>query len=188
MVATLFLGMAACSKSNSSLILGTWGVEKVEYYYVDFYGNPIDETIEAYYYTPGDQNNGIDLVFYSGHHGEWRDRDVDTFLVPISVEPVLYDTIINPDSTVVTQFTYTVDDDLSAIIVKTDDAVTYMLDIEELNKSTFSYTNRYKQDYVEHAILKKIDNSKATRTERKQQQFSRKPGSFLSHRSLNEER
>lgn len=186
-IAALFLGMSACKKSTSSLLLGTWGLERVEYYYIDFYGQPIENTVEAYNFVPGDINNGIDLVFKEGKRGEWRDRDVDTIFVKISEDPVAYDTIINPDTTIVTPFSYSIDEEQSALYVKTSNAETFMLNIEELNEDVFIYTNEYEVDYVERAILKRINSSNKTKSTEKPQRVPRKPGSFISHQSLNEQ-
>ncbi|MBR4391909.1 MAG: hypothetical protein IKT08_07390 [Bacteroidales bacterium] len=187
-VATLFFGMSACKKSSSSLLLGTWGLERVEYYYIDFYGQPIESTIEAYDYVPGDMDNGIDLVFKDGKKGEWRDRDVDTIYVKISENPVVFDTIINPDTTIVTPFSYSIDDDQSALYIKTSNAETFMLDIEELSEDVFIYSNEYKVNYVEHAILKRVNSSNKTKSTERPQRVPRKPGSFISHQLLNEQR
>lgn len=186
---TLFFGMISCNKVSESKLIGTWGVERIEYYYIDYYGQPISNTIEGYDYVPGDFDNGIELVFYEGHKGKWFDHDVDTILVEISIDPKVYDTIINPDTTLVTSFTYSLDQDIPALFIHTSDAETYMMEIEQLDNTTFSYKNEFKDNYVEHAILKRIpDGQTASKAMRSRAAHPRKPGSFFSHQSLNEKR
>lgn len=184
---TTMLSVVSCNKSEKTLLLGRWGVERVEYYYVDYYGQPIASTIEGEDFIPGDPDNGIELVFKDSKKGEWRDHDVDSFFIKISTDPVVYDTIVNPDTTVITTFTYSYDKDIPAIFVKTSNQETYMLEIEQLDETTFSYTNEYGPDYVEHAIMKRLsDDSKATSSRGNRPSHPRKPGSFFSHQSLDE--
>ncbi len=153
----LLLGMMSCGKDENSMLVGTWGVERIEYYYIDYYGQPISSTLKVYEYTPGDTENGIEMVFYENKRGEWRDHDIDTFLVQVSINPVTYDTIVNPDTTLVIPFKYSFDKDLNSLTIKTADAETYMLDVEALTQGTFVYINQFKTDYVERSVLKRID-------------------------------
>ena len=181
------VGMMSCGKSVESKLVGTWGLERIEYYNIDYYGQPIENTMEVYTFTPGDMENGIDMVFYENKRGEWRDRDADTFLIKISTNPVTYDTIVNPDTTVVRQFTYSYDEDLAALYVKTSDAETFMLDIDELTDETFVYSNEYKLNTVEHAILRRIDGKAHTKSASKPVYVPNKKGSFFRHESFDEQ-
>lgn len=182
----LLLGMMSCGKDETSLLIGTWGVERIEYYYIDYYGQPIASTLKVYEYTPGDTENGIEMAFFENKRGEWRDHDVDTFLVQVSINPVAYDTIINPDTTVVIPFKYSFDKDLNTLTIKTSDAETYMLDVEALTQGTFVYINQYKTDYVERSVLKRIDNKEKVKSSGKPTSRAPRPeGSMYSKMSLN---
>lgn len=182
---TLLLGVVSCKKNAASKIVGIWGVERIEYYIADYYGQPIESAFSSLEYTPGDLDNGIELVFRDNNKGEWRDHDVDTILDQISIDPVAYDTIVNPDTTLITSFTYSVDEDIPAVFVKTSKMDTYMLEIEQLDDNTFIYKNEYGENIVERAIMKRLpDKSVSMRGQRKSQY--RQPGSFFSHESLNE--
>lgn len=163
--------------------IGTWGVERIEYYYIDYAGNPIPATIETHEFTPGDPNDGIDLVFKADKTGEMRRRDIDTFYVQISVEPELYDTIINPDSTAVTAFFFSYDEDVSVLPMKLrDDMTTYWLQISNFTDQSFTYVNQYKVNYVEKAVLKRLSNdARAEKVDNKPSYRPRRPGSLLSY-------
>lgn len=188
----LAIGMLSCGKSKQSLLVGTWGVERIEYYNIDYYGQPIESTIHCWEYTPGDIDNGIELVFKDNKKGEWRDHDVDTILVEVSVNPLSYDTIIAPDTTIYTSFTYIYDEDIPAIFVNTANAETYMLHVQLLDESTLIYTNEYELNYEERAVLKRLDGNRSSvsrsSVSRKSGTMPRKPGSFFYHGSLNVKR
>lgn len=182
---TLLLGVVSCGKNEASKLVGIWGVERIEYYIADYYGQPIETAFSSLEYTPGDYDNGIELVFMENKKGEWRDHDVDTIYVQVSIDPITYDTIVNPDTTLITSFTYSVDEDIPAVFVKTGKMETYMLEIEQLDDNTFIYKNEYGENIVERAIMKRLpDKSASTRGQKKSQY--RLPGSFFSHKSLNE--
>lgn len=181
------MGLFSCGKSEESQLVGRWGLLRLEYYHTDFYGQPIESTIEAEEFVPGDMENGVELVFYANKHGEWIDRDLDTFLVQISINPVMYDTIINPDTVVVTNFTYSYDQDLSALYLRTSLAETFQLSIETLNDNTFIYTNEYKQNVVERAVLRRIDSKSQEKSSGKtSKRITRPEGSFARKMSVNE--
>lgn len=172
--------------SAQSLLVGMWGVELIEYYNIDYAGQPISNTIEQYEYTPGDFDNGIEIIFDSNHQGEFRDHDIDTIFEQISINPVEYDTIINPDTTVVTRFTYTYDQEIPAVFVSTENARTFMLKVEQLDETTFSYINNYDENIVEHAVMKRLelDNAQRRPVSGKKVGMPRRPGSIFSHESL----
>lgn len=180
-------GMMSCGKSVESKLVGTWGLERIEYYITDYYGDPIENTMQVYTFTPGDMDNGIDMVFYDNKKGEWRDRDMDTFYIKISTNPVVYDTIVNPDTTVVRTFSYSYDEDFGALYVKTSDAETFMLDIESLTDDTFIYTNEYNVHEVERAVLRRIDGKAKAKSSGKPVYVPRRKGSLLRPESFDEQ-
>lgn len=183
----LVFGAVSCKKKGADLLIGTWALETLEYYNIDYQGQPISNTIEHYEFPVGVANEGIDIVFMNNNKGEWRDRDLDVFYVLVSEDPDVYDTIINPDTTVVTPFTYFYDEEVPAVFLKTSDMISHMLEVEELSSTTFSYVNEYEEHYVEHAILKRVDDSKSkSRSDADVKHVARpcKPGSLLSSTSL----
>lgn len=188
---TMLIGMASCGKSNETLLIGMWGLERLDYYNIDYWGNPIENSMETYEYTPGDFDNGIELVFKGNNRGEWRDHDIDSFFILVSTDPRVYDTIVNPDTTVVTPFTYSYDNNTSAVFVHTANAETFMLNVRQLDETTFVYTNVYKENEEERATMKRINES-STRSSsptlmKKNGSHRRRLGSFFSHESLNVE-
>ena len=100
----------SCGKIDTKGFIGTWGVEKIEYYNVDYAGNPIAASMSTFDLVPGDQQSGIDLIFREDMTGEMRDRSQDTLKLDYDEETGEYETIIIcPDTTLVTKFTYSVD-------------------------------------------------------------------------------
>lgn len=159
--------------------VGVWGVQQIDYYNIDYWGNPIENTRETYYFTPGDPNNGIDLVFRNDRSGEMRDRSRDTLYINDST------IIICPDTTLVTRFTYSYHTDDSKLYMNMEvlHPFTYQLQITSLNSNSFTYTNEYDKDYVEEALLIRIsDNAKGERNDKtlKSAIRPRRKGSLLS--------
>lgn len=182
-------GMISCGKSEVDKLVGRWGLERLEYYTIDYYGQPIESTIESEDFIPGDMENGIEIVFYSNKHGQWIDRDRDTFIFQVSINPVAYDTIINPDTVLVTDFTYSYDKDLSALYIRTSDAETFQMDIELLNDNTFIYVNEFKQHEVERAVMRRIDTQDKVKSSRKSSaRVTRPEGSLARKMSFDEQR
>ena len=62
MMAMMAMLFASCSKTDYKTFIGTWGVEKIEYYNIDYAGNPIAASLETFTFDPNDTNNGIQLV------------------------------------------------------------------------------------------------------------------------------
>ena len=147
---------ASCSKSYKDFV-GTWGVEKIQYYNIDYAGNPISATIKTFNYTPEDIDNGIQLIFRSDKTGEMHDNDVDT--VWYMVNDTLQEYVVNPDTTLVTKFTYSYDDKEDILYMTMDYVYTYRMSITNLTNTSFIYENEYKEDYVEKAYLKRLSNS-----------------------------
>ena len=174
----------SCGKNSYKSFVGTWGVEKIEYYKIDYAGNPISSTIETYNFVPGDEDNGIDLVFREDKTGEMRDRSQDTIYVKdYNVDPpVVIDTIICPDTTLVTKFSYSYDKSSSVLYMDMEYVHTYHMHILNLDNDSFIYENEYGKDYVEKAYLKRISKSATLSTNRNTVIKPNKPGSILGDR------
>lgn len=153
-VALLF---TSCSKNDYKTFVGTWGVEKIEYYNTDYAGNPIAASLETFTYDPNDTDNGIHLIFKSNKTGEMRDSAIDSL-------PKIQngDTIYFPcsDTVVVTKFTYSYDKNDNSLYMNMDNSARpFRLQIESMTSDAFIYENEYGIDYVERAYLKRISKS-----------------------------
>lgn len=175
--------LASCGKDYTAFI-GTWGVEKIEYYNIDYAGNPIDATIKTFVYDPNDINNGIQLVFRSDKSGEMRDNDVDTVWYDWNAETQNYDSyIVNPDTTIVTHFTYSYDNNSSILYMNMEyesSLRTFMMQVDNLTNNSFTYENEYDLNYVEKAYLKRLSKDTSKSANRGKAARPRKAGSFLS--------
>lgn len=180
-LATIMFGFASCGGDTDDymVFVGTWGVEQIDYYNTDYAGNPIPGSVETYLFTPGDPQNGIDLVFRSDRSGEMRDRSRDT----IPTSDTSY--IVNPDTTLVTTFTYSYhkDDALLYMNMEVAHPFTYMMKIPDINEKTFTYINEYDNNYVEKAKMVRIsDNAKGEKANRVKPVYRpRHKGSLLSN-------
>ena len=181
MAAVMF---TSCGKDNYKSFVGTWGVEKIEYYNIDYAGNPISSTIETFNFVPGDKMSGIDLIFRDDKTGEMRDRSQDTlYIKDYSVDPpVNVDTIICPDTTLVTKFTYTYDKSSSVLYMDMEYVHTYRMHIVNLESDSFVYENEYDKNYVEKAYMKRISDTPTLSTNRNATIKPNKPGSILGNR------
>ncbi len=178
------LMFTSCNKTNYKTFVGTWGVEKIEYYNIDYAGNPIAGSMETYIYDPNDTGNGIHLVFREDKTGEMRDSAIDSVWL-YNEETQEYDTCIyRPDTVLVYTFTYTYDASESSLIMKTrytypyEYMRTFMMKVSDITDNSFIYENEYDVNYVERAYLKRVNNatSKATRQTPK---HPNKRGAFL---------
>ena len=150
MVAMLF---ASCSKTDFKSFVGTWGVEKIEYYNIDYAGNPIAASLETFTFDPNDADNGIQLTFRADKTGEMRDSAIDSLLVDS-----VY--IQCPDTVLVTKFTYSYDKSDKSLYMNMDNSARpFRLQIENLTSDSFTYENEYGTDYMEKAYLKRISKS-----------------------------
>ena len=150
MVAMLF---ASCSKTDFKSFIGTWGVEKIEYYNIDYAGNPIAASLETFTFDPNDADNGIQLTFRADKTGEMRDSAIDSLLVDS-----VY--IHCPDTVLVTKFTYSYDKSDKSMYMNMDNSARpFRLQIENLTSDSFTYENEYGTDYMEKAYLKRISKS-----------------------------
>ena len=159
-LAVIVLGFAACKKDKDEkdyeVFIGTWGVERIDYYNTDYYGNPIENTIETFIFTPGDPHDGIDLIFNKDRSGEMRDRSRDTLFID-------NDTILCPDTTLVTKFTYSYhkDDGILYMNMQAAHPYTFQLNIVSVDDNSFVYLNEYDNNYVEKARLVRIGSKEA---------------------------
>ena len=156
MMAIAALLFTSCSKTDYKSFVGKWGVEKIEYYNIDYAGNPIAASLETFTFDPNDVDNGIQLIFRADKTGEMRDSAIDSLLVDS-----VY--IHCPDTVVVTNFTYSYDKkDQSLYMNMSNSARPFRLQIENLTSDSFTYENEYGIDYMEKAYLKRI--SKTTKS------------------------
>ena len=175
----------SCGKIDKKGFIGTWGVEKIEYYNVDYAGNPIAASMSTFNMVPGDQQSDIDLIFREDMTGEMRDRSQDTLKFDFDEETGTYETIIIcPDTTLVTKFTYSVDERASILYMNLQNPVkTYKMNILNMDKNSFIYENEYWMDYMEKAYMKRISNTPSKSGSRNSQPSRpRREGSFLSGR------
>ena len=178
---------ASCGKDYHAFV-GTWGVEKIEYYNIDYAGNPIASTIETSTFDPEDTNNGIHLVFRENKTGEMRDSAIDTVWI-VNEETGEYDSYIyNPDTVLVYNFTYSYDKSESVLYMTVDYTYPYtytrtlMTKILNLTDNSFSYENEYLNNYVEHAYMKRISKTPTKSATRNKPMRLHKPGSLLNDR------
>ena len=184
--AVVAMQFTSCAKLDEKSFVGTWGVEKIEYYNIDYAGNPISSSTTTFNMVPGDQQSGIDLIFREDMTGEMRDRSQDTLKLDFDEETGTYGTIIVcPDTTLVTKFTYSVDGRSSILYMNLTYPVvrTYKMNIVNMDKDSFVYENEYYQDYVEKAYMKRLSNSTSKSANRSgQSSRPRREGSLFSDR------
>lgn len=180
------LQFASCTKTDYTSFVGTWGVEKIQYYNIDYAGNPIAASVNTYTFNPNDINNGIQLVFNEDKSGEMRDNAVDTVWYNWNDETHVYDSyIVNPDTTLVTHFTYSYDvtEHILYMNMQYENALrTFSMNIESMSKDAFVYENEYDKDYVEKAYLKRLSKMPTKSASRQTPKHPHMPGSFLGGR------
>ena len=189
---TLFLSLAliglmftSCRKNDYKSFIGTWGVEKIEYYNTDYAGNPIVSSLETYEFDRNSADNGIQLYFREDKTGEMRDSAVDTLWLDWNAETDTYDSYIScPDTVMVYPFSYSYDksDHILYMNINYGDKLrTFKMSIENLTDNSFTYENEYDKNYMERAYLKRI--SKTTKSASRQATIHpHKSGSFLGGR------
>ena len=184
--AILALMLASCEKRDYSSFIGTWGVEKIEYYNIDYQGNPIAASLVTYTYDPNDIDNGIQLIFREDKTGEMHDNDVDTIPTEWNEETNTYDSyIVNPDTTIVYTFTCSYDKDEAILymnMVYESTLRTFSMHIENLTNDGFTYTNEYDKDYVERAYMRRLSNTPTKSAGKSSVKRQHMKGSFLSGR------
>lgn len=175
--------LASCNKIDYKSFVGTWGVEKIEYYNIDFEGNPIAASLETYTYDPESTDNGIQLIFRSNKSGEMRDSAIDTIVV-VNETTGENEYIVCPDTVLVTKFTFSFDESEQYLYMSLEtNPRPYGMTIEEMTKTTFVYKNEYINNYVEKAYLKRIDGkSSGTKSRNTVKHPHNKPGSLFGNR------
>ena len=185
-VAFAALLFTSCGKYEYSQLVGTWGTEKIEYYNIDYAGNPIPGSLVVYEYDYDDPDNSIQLVFKNDKSGEMRDSAIDTIYL-YNEETGSYDIpIYCPDTTIVTTFTCSYDkNDQSLYMNMADSPRPYRVVVTELTKETFVYENEYGTDYVEKAYMKRISKTptkSAGRSNKVVRHPHNRPGSIFGRR------
>lgn len=203
---SMILGWTSCRHDDYQAFVGTWGVERIDYYNIDYAGQPIAGSMQTYYFTPDDTENGIQLIFRDDRSGEMRDHSRDTVYIPVYEGNEIVDTIVHSciDTTIVTKFTYSYHNDDAFLYMNMESTVryydrtttndtfqdkleeylrqyTYKMQIELLTDQSFVYVNEYDKDYVEKARLVRTSNeapAKAARSS-KPVRVPYKPGSMF---------
>lgn len=185
----LALSFASCKKTDYSSFVGTWGVERLEYYNIDYYGNPIAASMQYTDFDLNDPNNGIRLVFREDKTGEMLDSAVDTVWTDWNSETQEYESYIyNPDTTLVTTFTYTYDKSESALYMNMrytypyEYMRTFMMKISNMDSDSFVYENEYDVDYLEKAYLKRISDKTTKSGSLQAVKRPHKPGALMGGR------
>ena len=143
-------------------VLGVWGVEKLEYWETDNFGNITPSTLNTLDFIPGDLDNGIDLIFKSDMTGEVCDRS-------------------QPDTIIVKPHTYSLDYLNSRIIVQRTDK-SFVLDILELTSKRFVYKCEFEHGMFEKAYLERLTETQDKHSGKTPEQRPTRPGSLLSGR------
>ncbi len=188
-LALVALMFASCNKTDYKSFVGTWGVERLEYYNIDYYGNPIAASMQYTDFDLNDPNNGIRLVFREDKTGEMLDSAVDTVWTDWNSETQEYESYIyNPDTTLVTTFTYTYDKSESALYMNMrytypyEYMRTFMMKISDMDGDSFVYENEYDVDYLEKAYLKRISDKTTKSGSLQAVKRPHKPGALLGGR------
>lgn len=183
-IMALVVALASCKKYDASSFIGIWGVDRIDYYNIDYAGNPIEYTTVTFDFTPGDMENGIDLVFRADQTGEMLDRSRDTLFLPVMEADTVhhYDTILCPDTTLVTRFTFSYDTDENWLYMNIQDTkpYTYHMSVKFTDADNFVYENQYNSHTVEKAWM--VRYSKETRGAKSSSHYMpRHEGSLLSN-------
>lgn len=182
-VAFMSLLFASCGKIDYKSFVGTWGVEKIEYYNIDYAGNPIPASLESYTFDPNDIDNGIQLIFREDQTGEMRDSDIDSLPYINSNNDTVY--IYCPDTTLVYPFSCSFDKKERVLYTTMDYGdyiLTFRMYVSDMTANSFVYENEYDKNYMEKAYLKRLSNSTAKSASRTTPKHPRKKGSFLGGR------
>lgn len=188
-LALLALSFASCKKTDYKSFVGTWGVERLEYYNTDFQGNPITASMQYIDFDLDDANNSIKLVFREDKTGEMRDSAIDTVWIDWNSETQEYESYIyNPDTTLVTTFTYTYDKNEEALYMNMKYSYpyvysrTFMMKVYNMDKDSFIYENEYDVNYVEKAFLKRISKTPSKSGGHKTMPRPHMPGALMGGR------
>ena len=180
MMAVSALLFTSCSKTDYKSFIGTWGVEKIEYYNIDYAGNPIAASLETFTFDPNDTDNGIHLIFRSNKTGEMRDSAIDSLPRIQDGDTIYYPC---PDTVLVTKFSYSYDENDKSLYMNMDNiARPFRLQIEDLTDDSFTYENEYGTDYMEKAYLKRISKSTKSASRNVPAHPHNRPGSVFGSR------
>ncbi len=174
----------SCKKVDYKNFVGTWGVEKIEYYNIDYAGNPIAASMDSHSFDINDADNSIQLVFKEDKTGVMRDSAIDTLWIE-NEETGNYDYIYCPDTVMVYSFTYSYDNTDKSLYMNIDygtEMRTFRMAIYDMTDNSFIYENEYFKDYMEKAYLKRISKSASKSGSRQVVNHPHKPGSFLGGR------
>lgn len=188
---TTLFAFTSCkdSKTQNNPFLGTWGVEKMEYWQTDFGGHEMDGTHYEYHFeVPGAPNDGISMVFKADKSGEIQDRSIDTFWYHWDpVAQAYLDYIVRPDTVLVSHFNYSYDSDAATLYLTMENTSVFSLQVNELNDNRFVYTNKYGLDqqegiyYYEKAQLKRTNSTTKVNEKKGNSWMPRHDGSLLSN-------
>lgn len=186
MVAVAALMFTSCGKIEYSQLVGTWGTEKIEYYNVDYWGNPIPGSGDTYQFDYDDPDNSIQLIFRDDKTGKMRDSAIDTIYL-YNEETGKYDIpVYCPDTVLVTNFTCSYDEsDQTLYMNMEDNPRPYRVVVTELTNETFVYENEYGTDYVEKAYMRRISKTPAKSAGRNNKEMRHphnRPGSIFGRR------
>lgn len=185
-LAVVAMMFTSCRKDDYTQFVGTWGVEKIEYYNVDYAGNPIAGSLSTYTYDPNDVGNGIQLVFKKDKTGEMRDSAIDTIWIDYNEETATYDSyIVNPDTTLIYPFTYSYDNKERVLYMNMDygtELRTFRMYIKDLSDDSFVYENEYDKDYMEKGYLKRISDKTTKSGSRQATKHPHKRGALMGDR------
>ncbi len=181
---------ASCNnKIDYKSFVGTWGVERIEYYNIDYAGNPIAASMQYVDYDLDDPDNCIKLIFREDKTGEMLDSDVDTVWTDWNSETQEYESYIyNPDTTLVTTFTYSYVEEESTLYMNMKYSYpyvysrTFMMKISGWDGDSFIYENEYNVDYMEKAYLKRLSKTTSKSAGRQAMKRPHKPGALLGGR------
>ena len=180
MMAMAALLFTSCSKSDYKSFVGTWGVERIEYYNTDYAGNPIAASLETFTYDPNDTDNGIHLIFKSDRTGEMRDSAIDSLQTIQNGDTVYFPC---PDTVLVTYFTYSYDKNEKSLYMNMDNSARpFRLQIENLTNDSFIYENEYGINYIEKAYLKRISKSTKVKSRNMPAHPHNHPGSLFGNK------
>lgn len=180
MMAIVALLFTSCTKNEYKSFIGTWSVEKIEYYNTDYAGNPIAASLETFTYDPDDADNGIRLIFKADKSGEMRDSAIDSLLAVVEGDTVY---IQCPDTVLVTKFTYSYDKNEKSLYMNmSSSARPFRLQIVELTNNAFIYENEYGENYMEKAYLKRISKSTKSTSKNMPSHPHNRPGSLFGSR------
>ena len=185
-MAFVALLITSCDKHDYSQFIGTWGVEKIEYYNIDYAGNPIASSMRTFEYDPNDLDNSIRLTFKDDKTGEMRDSAIDTVYI-YNDETEDYDIgIYCPDTVVVTAFSCSYDKgEETMYLTLENDPRPFKMHIIEITSDAIEYENEYGTDYVERAYLKRISDKpakSAIRNNKEVRHPHNRPGALFGNR------